>query len=75
MAPDGAMTERQQEVLAAINDYIAAHKRPPTVRDLATILGISSSVVHRHLQQLRDDGHVDWDEGMYRTLRVTEGDT
>ena len=36
-------TQRQKQVLVLVRDYIAQHGYPPTKRELADILGVSSA--------------------------------
>lgn len=65
------MTDRQAEILAYVTAYVDRWEVSPTVREIAEEFGINPSAVHRHLTCLRRDGHLDWDDGLMRTLRVT----
>lgn len=67
------MTPRQAEVLAAIRELAEVYHLPPTVREVAGHLGINPSAVHKHLRALRRDGHIDWDDGYQRTIRILDG--
>ena len=40
--PGGELTERQAEILAAIDRHMTEHQRPPTIRHLGQLLGIGS---------------------------------
>lgn len=46
------LTLRQAEVLRELRDQRAARGVPPTVREVAAVLGIDSSTVHGHLVAL-----------------------
>lgn len=65
------MTERQAEILAFVAMYVDRWDTAPTIREIAEEFDIYPSAVHRHLQRLRRDGHIDWDDGLMRTLRIT----
>lgn len=53
------ITEKRSEVLVELSVWQAHHKRPPTIQDLADMLGRSYPTVHEHLQRLLRDGYVD----------------
>mgnify|MGYP002631679505 CR=1 FL=1 len=55
--PDKPLTERQQQILDAIFDHWRTHSRPPSMRDLCTSTGISSTNgVYCHLLALVQKG-------------------
>lgn len=57
--PDKPLTERQQQILDHINDYWRQHSRPPSVRDICDVSGISSpNGVHSHLMALIQKGQL-----------------
>lgn len=68
------MTDRQRKVLATIAEFIGRWGYGPTVRELAEELGVSKTAAHKHLKALRAEGHIDWDDGYQRTLRITDPD-
>lgn len=68
--PQPDLTEHQQRVLDTVNAYINEWGLPPTVRELADMLGVQTSAAHRALGRLRDAGRVEWDDGQHRSLRV-----
>jgi len=52
-APAAQLTTRQREILAFVNDHSAQHGYPPTVREIGSAVGLtSSSTVHAHLANL-----------------------
>lgn len=59
-------------VVKLIHDAQVAHSRPPTVRALATELGVGVATMHSYLRKMADEGLVDWKSGHHRSLRVTD---
>ncbi len=63
------LTKRQQEVLDYIRAYITEHGYPPTLRELGSQLGISSTNgVNDHLKALERKGYLARDEAKSRAL-------
>jgi SOS-response transcriptional repressor LexA len=61
----------QADVLRIIKEYTAAHGHSPSVRDIRTLLGVSSmSATQRVLLQLRELGMIEWSSGKSRTIRL-----
>lgn len=55
-----AMSNSQKRVLNAIWTYWSLFSRPPSVRDLATMLGYASpNGVSRHLKSLKDMAEIE----------------
>jgi repressor LexA len=66
-----APTGRQAEILAFIEDHVAHHGYPPTVREIGTGVGLASpSTVHRHLEKLEAGGHLTRDPSKPRAMLV-----
>lgn len=66
-----SLTSRQQEIV----DYIRACKRPPTIREMCQVFGISSpNGMQSHLRSLQRKGVIEWNARQCRTLRVIEPD-
>ncbi|ADQ06151.1 transcriptional repressor, LexA family [Caldicellulosiruptor hydrothermalis 108] len=66
------LTERQQQILYAITSYINEKGYPPTVRELADMVGIkSSSTLHGHLKRLEKKGYITKEKGKPRTIVPT----
>ena len=66
----GKPTERQQELLKAIQNYRRRHRCAPTWIELGELLGVHFSVVQKTLVRMRARGWVAWERGKNRSLRV-----
>lgn len=65
------MTTRQQDVLKFIKTYIVAHGYPPTVREIAKELGLSSpATVQTHLVSLANKGYIKKGNQKNRTIEL-----
>jgi SOS-response transcriptional repressor LexA len=54
-----ALSEKQQAILEFLETFIAEHDYPPSIRDIQTGCGISStSVVDYNLKRLEERGHI-----------------
>ena len=70
-APTAQLTERQREILAFVNEHSAQHGYPPTVREIGTAVGLtSSSTVHAHLANLERLGLMRRDPAKPRALNL-----
>jgi repressor LexA len=70
-APAAPLTARQREILAFVNDHSAQHGYPPTVREIGTAVGLtSSSTVHAHLANLERLGLLRRDPAKPRALNL-----
>jgi repressor LexA len=68
-----AITVDHEALLEAIIQYIKENDYPPSVRELCRILNIKSSqTMHKHLDLLRAQGLVAWQDKQPRTLRVVQ---
>src|SRR5438445_7829636 len=68
-----ALSERQQNMLQFIRDYISDHARPPTVREIGNAVGISStSVVDYNLRVLERDGHLRRERELSRGIELSD---
>ncbi|ADQ41558.1 transcriptional repressor, LexA family [Caldicellulosiruptor acetigenus I77R1B] len=66
------LTERQQQILNAVIGYINEKGYPPTIRELADIVGVkSSSTLHGHLQRLEKKGYITKEKRKPRTIVPT----
>src|SRR5690349_8873599 len=65
------MTKRKIEVLEFIKLFVAEKGYSPTVREISEGLFIqSSSTVHKHLEDLKTLGVIDWTPGATRTIKA-----
>ncbi|WP_420642266.1 transcriptional repressor LexA [Candidatus Leptofilum sp.] len=68
-----ALSERQKNILAYIQQYVAEFGRPPTIREIGGAVNISStSVVNYNLTKLKERGLLERDADVSRGLRLTE---
>ncbi len=66
------LEEQEQRILECIRDFIQERGYPPTVRDIARELGISStSVVDYHLKRLEQARWIERDPRSSRGIRLT----
>ena len=65
------MSERQRNILEYIKSYTAENLYPPTIREIATAVGLKSpSTVHGHLDRMRENGYINFVNSSPRTLTV-----
>lgn len=65
------LTKRQDEILSAITSFMAENKYAPTSREIGEMVGLKSvSTIHKHLENLKEKGVIDWKESKPRTLKV-----
>jgi len=63
-------SERQREILTAIERFAAEHGYPPSVREIGEIVGLSSSsTIHAHLKSLEKSGLLTRDATKPRAMR------
>ncbi len=60
------MTDEQ--VYGAVVEWWRKRGIPPSVRDVASMLGVSTSTAHRHLRSLADAGAVHMPKGTHRCI-------
>ncbi len=62
-------TEKQEEVLAYIQDFIMDHGYAPTIREIGAAVGLKSTAsVSYHLTQLRNKGLLSYEAGKKRAI-------
>ena len=63
------LTRRQEDALNFIKSYIVSHGYPPTVREIATSIGVSSpATVQAHLDSLANKGYIKKGSNKNRTI-------
>lgn len=57
--------------LGMIQGHIDDHGYPPTVREMASVMGLrSASATLKRLRILKDRGYITWHEGRPRTIQI-----
>lgn len=65
------LTKRQEDALKYIKTYIVSHGYPPTVREIAEAIGVSSpATVQAHLQSLANKGYIKKGSNKNRTIEL-----
>lgn len=65
------LTKRQADALKFIKTYIVSHGYPPTVREIANAIGVSSpATVQAHLESLADKGYIKKGSNKNRTIEL-----
>lgn len=69
-------TSMEQKIINAIRNHTNEHRYPPSLEDLAYMVGLKSkSAVLRHVDRLVEKGMVAKEPGQARTIRLIEGNT
>jgi len=68
------LTRKQSKVLSAIREFLAVHGYPPSMRELASDLGLTVGTAHFHVHSLMDRGYLVHD-GTDHGLRLLDGGT
>lgn len=75
MIATNELTAKQQAVLDYIRAFRREHAYVPSIRDMMAHFGIKSPQgIACHLRALRRKGRIVWDEGLARSVRLTEPD-
>lgn len=65
------LTKRQEDTLKFIKEYIVSHGYPPTVREIAVAIEVSSpATVQAHLDGLADKGYIKKGSNKNRTIEL-----
>ena len=65
------LTKRQDDTLNFVKEYIVAHGYPPTVREIAEAIDVSSpATVQAHLDALADKGYIKKGNNRNRTIEL-----
>lgn len=65
------ITNRQLQVLEAIQEYQLEHGYAPTVRELCKVLGVNSpAVIHGILQRLKQHDRISYEPKIHRSIVV-----
>ena len=63
---------RRDEVLQIIRSHVAENGYPPTVREIASALGVGHSTAQRAILDLIAEGKIERQDGAARGLKVNE---
>jgi SOS-response transcriptional repressor LexA len=61
----------RQAIYDFVSSYIIEHNRIPNYREIAEGVNLSISTIKHHLHALREHGHITFESGCPRTLRLT----
>lgn len=68
-------SEKQEQILAFVNDYIKENGYPPSIREICKGVGLSStSTVHAHLNNLMQSGLIKKDNSRSRGIKIVNND-
>lgn len=70
--PASDITEHQARTLRTIQKFILDRGIPPTVADVASMLGLRNSTVHEQINQLIQKGYIRREDGKARGLSVVQ---
>ena len=62
------MSPRTEAILVFVRRYHGAHGYAPSMREIATDLGLSVSNAHRYVRRLKDMGRLTYTEGIARSI-------
>ncbi len=67
------LTDRQQQVLDYISDYLQQHGCPPSLREISNHIGVQGTATAiGHLEALERKGYLNRREGSSRSISLTE---
>ncbi|MBI2299029.1 MAG: transcriptional repressor LexA [Armatimonadetes bacterium] len=65
------LSQRQEQILGAIREFLRNYKQTPTVREIGDAVGLSSTcTVYRHLETLERRGFIRRDRGKARAIEI-----
>ena len=65
------LTNRQNDVLDYIKNFVATHGYPPTVREIGKALGLNSpATIQSHITALETKGYIKKTNSKYRSLEI-----
>ncbi len=67
------LTKRQSQILSVLNSFTQSKGYSPTYRELLQLLGLSSpSTLHKHITNLKKEGHIKEAPRGWRSLKPTK---
>lgn len=70
--PAMELTPRQADVLLLVRNHRHLHGYAPSIREMATSLGISRATIVSHIERLEKKGMIRRTKGCHRTIEVVE---
>ena len=67
-----ALTERQEQVLIYIEDFIQSENYPPTMREIGKHFGMSPKGAHDHVLALKKKGAIYSEARKMRTIKLAK---
>lgn len=65
------MTERQRQIMDAIDEFLRTHQYAPSLRDVARAVGMTpNGAIKWQLDRMKKAGYIDWVPNEARTLHV-----
>lgn len=65
------LTQKEEELLLVIDDFIRRYNFIPSIRDLCPIVGNDSpATVHSKLKMLKEKGFVTYEKGKGKTIKI-----
>lgn len=62
--------ETHKRILNAIIEFIETYNYPPAIRDISEMTGISIVYIHGCLKTLREQGLINYDDYVSRSIQV-----
>jgi repressor LexA len=70
--PNRPLTQRQEQVLKAVKDFIAVNGYSPSTRDISKAVGLAVGGVSYQLRELELAGRIAMTPSVARSIRVLE---
>ncbi len=65
------LTNKQEEILNFIKEFVAIHKYPPSIREIGASIGLKSpATVYVHLNNLEDKGYIKKENTKNRAIEI-----
>ena len=71
MKKNGALTNKQNEILNFLKEFIATHKYPPSIREICEGMDLKSpATVFVHLNKIEEKGYIKKNNSKNRTIEL-----
>ena len=61
---------KRDDILSTISALTSESGRSPSMREVADVVDVSIATLHSYLNQMREEGLVEWQNRSHRSLRV-----